>query len=313
MIASTLLMRLQVQNSTQKGRLSRVGDLLGAPQFFTPLPGQAQGIAPIGVNGSGGPGEDPWLSGIGFSDAGSRGCAPGGVSGVSPDLSPPPAPEGGAQKNLYLKEDPWTPVRQGDAFKLTPMGIALWLVDLLNSGINYCPLLPLLPLFASIVGIVVIVIVIAVGVVVIITVGIVVVVIISRLHTGLLGFLAIQDPVAVFTVPLQAIYIRDTLLVDVSWKIELIFLCGQSQCLAIQRWTGNVIDGAIAMATDILHNAMPDWTGTSNTSRVILHRIVIGIASPNSHYSARCIADRPVVNEQIGRTSFRSDIMSTTW
>ena len=163
----------------------------------------------------------------------------------------------------------------------------------------------------TIVTVVAIVIVIAVGIIVIISVGIVVV--ISSLHTGLLRFLPIQDPVTVFTVPLQAIYIRDTSLLDVSWKIELIFLCGQPQCLAIQRWTGNVINSAIAMATDILHNAMPDWTSTGNTSRVILHRIVIGVASPNSHYSARCIANRPVVNEQIGRTSFRRDIMSTTW
>ena len=40
---------------------------------------------------------------IGFLKAGSRGCAPGGVSGVSPDFLPPLAPEGGVSKNLYLK------------------------------------------------------------------------------------------------------------------------------------------------------------------------------------------------------------------
>ncbi|TMC21727.1 MAG: amino acid adenylation domain-containing protein [Chloroflexi bacterium] len=37
-------------------------------------------------------------------EAGSRGVAPGGVSGVFPDLSSPPTPEVGAQKNLPLKE-----------------------------------------------------------------------------------------------------------------------------------------------------------------------------------------------------------------
>src|SRR2546421_10687412 len=43
------------------------------------------------------------LSSIGFLKAGSRGAAPGGVSGVSPDFLPPFAPEGGVPKNLYLK------------------------------------------------------------------------------------------------------------------------------------------------------------------------------------------------------------------
>ena len=42
------------------------------------------------------------LSGIGFLEAGSRGKAPGGVSGVSPDFLSPFAPEGGVPKNLYL-------------------------------------------------------------------------------------------------------------------------------------------------------------------------------------------------------------------
>src|ERR1700694_1700645 len=43
------------------------------------------------------------LTSIGFLKAGSRGAAPGGVSGVSPDFLPPFAPEGGVPKNLYLK------------------------------------------------------------------------------------------------------------------------------------------------------------------------------------------------------------------
>ncbi|TMC18849.1 MAG: hypothetical protein E6J34_16170 [Chloroflexi bacterium] len=43
------------------------------------------------------------LSREGFLAAGSRGVAPGGVSGVSPDASSLPAPEGDAQKNLPLK------------------------------------------------------------------------------------------------------------------------------------------------------------------------------------------------------------------
>ncbi len=40
---------------------------------------------------------------VGFLAAGSRGAAPGGVSGVPPDILSPSAPEGSTQKNLHLK------------------------------------------------------------------------------------------------------------------------------------------------------------------------------------------------------------------
>jgi hypothetical protein len=43
------------------------------------------------------------LSGIGFLEAGSRGKAPGGVSGVPPDSLSPFAPKGSALKNLHLR------------------------------------------------------------------------------------------------------------------------------------------------------------------------------------------------------------------
>ena len=44
----------------------------------------------------------PGLTSRGFLKAGSRGAAPGGVSGVPPDFLPPFAPEGGVPKNLYV-------------------------------------------------------------------------------------------------------------------------------------------------------------------------------------------------------------------
>jgi hypothetical protein len=40
---------------------------------------------------------------VGFLKAGSRGKAPGGVSGVSPESLSPFAPEGGALKNIHLR------------------------------------------------------------------------------------------------------------------------------------------------------------------------------------------------------------------
>src|SRR3989440_11353980 len=40
----------------------------------------------------------PRFTGVGFLEAGCRGAAPDGVSGVSPDFLPPSAPEGGVPK-----------------------------------------------------------------------------------------------------------------------------------------------------------------------------------------------------------------------
>src|SRR3989440_6989493 len=67
------------------------------------------------------------LSSRGFLKAGSRGAAPGGVSGVSPDFLPPLAPEGGVPKNLSLKDlyPPPKPLPQTRTFWLATTLVTL--------------------------------------------------------------------------------------------------------------------------------------------------------------------------------------------
>src|SRR5947209_8103129 len=50
-----------------------------------------------------------YLTGVGFLEAGCRGAAPDGVSGVSPDFLPPSAPEGGVPKKpTFVKRGWWS-------------------------------------------------------------------------------------------------------------------------------------------------------------------------------------------------------------
>src|SRR2546421_9598278 len=53
----------------------------------------------------------PRFTGVGFLEAGCRGAAPDGVSGVSPDFLPPSAPEGGVPKKPTFVNPP-PPLRE---------------------------------------------------------------------------------------------------------------------------------------------------------------------------------------------------------
>jgi len=85
----------------QKITLSDYNIIPVGAQFFAPIRGVQGALPPARV-----------LTSMGILKAGSRGAAPGGVSGERclgdsvkgpPDFLPPFAPEGGVPKNLYLK------------------------------------------------------------------------------------------------------------------------------------------------------------------------------------------------------------------